>query len=202
MTSVRRVLLAALAAAALVGVAAAPAEAYDAEAGRQKAEAICAGCHGSGGNSSIATVPSLAGQQARYIVLALYQFRAGNRKSEQMTQFAAPLSDDDLGNLGDYYSAQKPAAPQRATLDPQQAAAARLLAARDNCVQCHGPNLAGQEGVPRLAGLHSDYLKQQLQGFKAATRGDIDGNMSSAAQALSAADIDLLAQYISSLRIP
>jgi cytochrome c553 len=40
----------------------------------------------------------------------------------------------------------------------------------------------------------------QLRGFKAATRGDIDGLMTSAAQALSDGDIELLADYIAGLR--
>jgi cytochrome c553 len=178
-----------------------PAHAYDAEAGRKKAEETCAGCHGPDGNSQVPEVPSLAGQLPRYTILALYQFRAGHRKSEQMAPFAAELTDEDLGNLAAYYSAQKPAPPPQ-SMDPTKAASARQLADADNCTQCHGPNLAGQEHIPRLAGQHSEYLKQQLLGFKAAARGDIDGNMTSAAQPLSDADIDALSEYISGLSPP
>jgi cytochrome c553 len=177
------------------------AHAYDAEAGRQKAEEACAGCHRPDGNSQLPTVPSLAGQLPRYLILALYQFRAGHRKSEQMTPFAAELSDEDMGNLAAYYAVQQPA-PQARPTDAQKAAAARQLAEADHCTQCHGPDLAGQEHVPRLARQHFEYLQQQLQGFKAATRGDIDGNMTSAAQPLSDSDIDLLAEYISGLSTP
>ena len=191
--------------AALVGalhyLPARPADAYDAEAGRKKAEEACAGCHGPDGNSETAEVPSLAGQQPRYIILALFQLRAGHRKSEQMAPFAAGLTDEDLGNLSAYYSAQKPTPPTR-SVDPQQVAAARRLADADHCTQCHGPDLAGQEHIPRLAGQHYEYLKQQLSGFKAGTRGDIDGNMTSAAQPLSDADINILAEYIPSLSTP
>lgn len=176
------------------------AHAYDAAAGGHLADAVCARCHGPGGNSQIPAIPSLAGQQPGYTILALYQFRSGHRKSAPMAPFAAPLSDDDLGNLAAYYAAQKPAPPQPAA--DQQTAAARLLADRDHCTQCHGPNLAGQESIPRLAGQHLEYLKQQLLGFRAATRADIDGNMTSAAQGLSDADIASLASYISGLRTP
>jgi cytochrome c553 len=191
----------ALIAAALLPIRPQPACAYDAEAGRQKAEAVCAACHGPGGNSLIATIPSLAGQQPRYITLALYQFRAGHRKSEQMAPIAASLTDEDLGDLSAYYAAQPAGAPKR-TIDPQQAAAARRLTEADHCTQCHGASLAGDEHIPRLAGQHFAYLEQQLQAFKAATRGDIDGNMTSAAQGLSGADIDLLATYIATLKAP
>ena len=177
------------------------AHAHDAEAGRQEAKEACAGCHGPDGNSQLPTVPSLAGQLPRYLILALYQFRSGHRKSEQMTPSAAELSDEDLGNLAAYYAAQKPAPPARST-DEQKTAAARQLAEADHCTQCHGPDLTGQEHVPRLAGQHFEYLEQQLRGFRAATRGDIDGNMTSAAEPLSDSDIDLLAEYISGFSTP
>jgi cytochrome c553 len=41
-----------------------------------------------------------------------------------------------------------------------------------------------------------------LRGFKASTRFDMDGNMTSAAQALTDADIDILADYLSGLGAP
>ncbi|HSQ02648.1 MAG TPA: cytochrome c4, partial [Burkholderiales bacterium] len=65
--------------------------------------------------------------------------------------------------------------------------------------QCHGPQLYGQQHIPRLAGQQAENLRVQLRGFKAQTRFDMDCNMTSAAQPLSPADIDLLAEYISGL---
>jgi cytochrome c553 len=171
--------------------------AADAEAGGRKAE-LCAACHGPGGRSEIAEAPSLAGQRPRYVILALYQFRTGRRLSEAMGPFAANLTDEDLNDLAAYYAAQPPAPSQPAS-DPKKAEAARALTEQNHCVQCHGPGLAGQEHIPRIAGLDPDYLRVQLRGFKAATRGDIDGLMTSAAQALSESDIDLLAGYIAGL---
>jgi len=187
-----------LAALPLVLAPTGPAAGYDAEAGRAIATEVCAACHGPAGNSQIATVPSLAGQRSRYIILALFQFRAGHRRSEQMAPFAAKLSDDDLGNLAAYYSAQPPGPPAGAS-DPDRSAAARRRTDELHCTQCHGPRLTGQEHIPRLAGQHAEYLKEQLRGFKAATRGDIDGSMTSAAQALFDGEIDLLADYLAGL---
>ncbi|HXY99554.1 MAG TPA: c-type cytochrome [Stellaceae bacterium] len=187
-----------LALAAALALPAAPARPYDAEAGRQKAEP-CAACHGPQGNSTTPGVPSLAGQPPRYLILALYQFRAGRRQSEAMTPFAAPLADEDLGNLAAYFAAQAPAPPRHET-DPARATAAAALAQQNHCVECHGPALLGQEHIPRLAGQDRDYVLAQLRGFKAATRADIDGLMTSAAQPLSDADIDLLADYLAGLR--
>lgn len=187
-----------LALAAALALPASPVRAYDAEAGRQKAEP-CAACHGPQGNSATPGVPSLAGQQPRYLILALYQFRAGRRRSEAMSPFAAPLADEDLGDLAAYFAAQAPAPPRHET-DPARAAAARQLAQQNHCVDCHGPMLLGQEHIPRIAGQDAEYLLAQLRSFKAATRADIDGLMTSAALPLADADIELLADYLAGLR--
>ena len=57
-------------------------------------------------------------------------------------------------------------------------------------------------GVPedRLAGQQAEYLRMQLHGFKASTRFDMDGNMTSAAQPLSFADIEILVDYLAGLQ--
>ena len=60
----------------------------------------------------------------------------------------------------------------------------------------------GQQHIPRLAGQQAEYLRMQLRGFKASTRFDMDGQMTSAAQALTAGDIDILADYLASLAGP
>lgn len=183
-------------------LAAGPASAYDSEAGRQKADEACAPCHGKGGISELPAVPSLAGQGNDYVVLALYQFRAGHRPSETMAQFAKPLSDNDLGNLAAYYSGLKPWTPTRQS-SAEAKAAGPVLALQKNCVQCHnGPGLKGQDSVPRIAGQQLEYVTVQLKLFKAGTRGDIDGNMTSAAQDLSDQDIAVLSDYMSGLSTP
>ena len=40
----------------------------------------------------------------------------------------------------------------------------------------------------------------QLRGFKAGTRFDMDGNMTSAVQALSDSDVEILADYLAGLK--
>jgi cytochrome c553 len=174
--------------------------AADVEAGRKKAE-LCAACHGTAGNSHIPANPSLAGQPAQSITLQLFQFREGNRKDPQMTPVAANLSNADMNDLAAYFSRQPPAAPSHQT-NSANATAGRRLAEQHHCTQCHGPALLGLQHIPRLAGQQAAYLKAQLRGFKARTRGDFDGNMTSAAQALSEADIDILADYLSGLGSP
>jgi len=172
----------------------------DIEQGRQKAQ-VCVACHGPAGNSTNSVIPSLAGQPAQFISTALFQFREGNRKDPQMTPMSGNLSNADLNDLAAYFSVQKPE-PTAHKTDPVNAAAAPKLAQQFNCVQCHGPALLGVQHIPRLAGQQYEYLQTQLRGFKAQTRADLDGNMTSAAQGLTDKDIDVLADYISGLGAP
>ena len=172
----------------------------DLEAGRQKAQA-CVACHGPAGNSTNPVMPSLAGQPAQFISTELFQFREGNRKDPLMTPMAANLSNADMDDLAAYFSAQKPEPPAHKT-DPANAAIAPKLAQQFFCTQCHGPALLGLQHIPRLAGQQFEYLRTQLRGFKARTRADLDGNMTSAAQALTDRDIDVLVDYISGLGAP
>jgi len=186
----------AIAFAALALGAASLAEA-DREAGRRKAE-VCAACHGPAGNSVDPAVPSIAGQPAQFISTELFLFREGNRKDPQMSPIAAGLSNGDLNDLAEYFAAEKPAPPKHRTAS-ENAAAGPALAHQFNCVQCHGRELLGQQHIPRLAGQQPGYLLTQLKGFKAGTRADIDGNMTSAAHALSDQDIEVLVDYLAGL---
>ncbi len=168
-----------------------------AEESPRKAEA-CVVCHGLGGNSTDPAMPSLAGQPAQSIALQLFMFREGNRKDLRMSSMASGLSNADMNELAAYFSRQKPAIPSHKTA-PENAAAGRRLAEQHHCVQCHGPALLGLQHIPRLAGQQFAYLRTQLRGFKARTRGDFDGNMSSAAELLSEKDIEILADYAAGL---
>ena len=159
---------------------------------------LCAACHGEGGNSTNPAVPSLAGQPRQFISTALYMFREGYRKDAQMSPLAAQLSNADLNELAAHFSSQKPAPPRhQAKVD--NAAAGPTLTQKFNCTQCHGPKLLGLQQMPRLAGQQFEYLREQLRAFKAGKRGELDGNMTAAAQALSDKDIEVLADYIAGL---
>lgn len=159
---------------------------------------VCISCHGAGGNSTIATIPNLASQPKQFLVAALYMFREGNRKNEQMTPFAATLTNADMNELAAYFSAQK-LAPPKATLTAAQMATGVALTQQNNCVACHAATLGGQQHIPRLAGQQYAYVKAQLVGFHASTRYDPDGVMTSAAQALSEQDIEALSVYVAGL---
>ncbi len=170
------------------------------EEGRVKAQ-VCIACHGADGNSVIPTIPSIAGQPKQNIVTALFMFREGRRKSDMMAPFAAKLSNADLNDLAAYFNAQK-MTPPTGQASADIVAKGRDVTVRNNCVACHTPTMGGQQHIPRLAGQHKPYLLDQLKAFKAGTRGDMDGTMTSAAQGLAVEELAMLAEYLSTLQLP
>ena len=185
---------------AAIGLAmSAPAFGADSASAVAKAE-VCVACHGPGGSSVIPANPSLAGQPKQFLTTQLVMFREGNRKDPQMTPFAAKLTNADINELGTYFSAQPLAAPSAPAPAAATIADGARLVARFNCNQCHGPELKGLQHIPRLIGQQREYLRAQLRGFKAGTRFDMDGNMTSAAQPLTEADIDVLAEFLAGSR--
>ena len=173
------------------------APAADAKAGEAKAQ-VCVQCHGEGGNSTNPQIPALASQPAQMIATQLYQFREGNRKNEQMSPMAANLSNAEMNDLAAYFSGVPRTAPAHRT-QPENAEAGPVLTRKFFCTQCHGPKLLGQQHIPRLAGQQAEYLRTQLKLFKASRRADMDGNMTSAAQALDEKDIEVLVDYLAGL---
>ena len=91
-----------LVAACWSALAAMPAEAGDAPAGRQKA-ASCVPCHGALGLSTLPNTPNLAGQPEMYLVEQLRAYRGGKRANEVMAVVAKPLSDRDIDDLAAWY---------------------------------------------------------------------------------------------------
>ena len=174
------------------------ATAQDIEAGRAKSQA-CAACHGADGNSQAGLFPSLAGQSWRYIYVQLKDYKEGRRTDPVMTAMAAPLSRQDMIDIGNYYAGQK-AKPSTFTADEAKVKLGRAKADEALCAMCHLGAFAGQNEIPRVAGQQYEYIVKQMRDFKARTRTNDAGNMTSVSQSLSEADIENLAHFITSLR--
>lgn len=74
--------------------------------------AICTGCHGPTGISTMvpipgSIVPHLAGQYADYLAITLRNYRSGDRKNAVMAGMAASLTDADIASLSAYYASQE-----------------------------------------------------------------------------------------------
>ena len=87
----------------------------DPNAGRNKVYQ-CQGCHGIEGWKTafpeVYRVPKLGGQNAKYIIAALKEYKSGDRDFATMRAIASTLSDKDMEDIAAYYSAgAKAAAP-------------------------------------------------------------------------------------------
>lgn len=79
----------------------------DVMAGRAKAEAVCALCHGISGVATLPNAPNLAGQQAIYVSEQLRNYRSGKRQNEVMNMIAKTLTDTEITQLAAWYNAIK-----------------------------------------------------------------------------------------------
>ena len=178
----------------------------DATAGQAKT-AVCAACHGMDGNSADAQYPKLAGQQASYIERQLALFKSGKRANPIMLGFAAPLSEQDMRDIGAYF-ASKASLPgvADAKLVPVGETYFRSGDAKDGvpaCAACHGPDGRGNPGAqyPQLAGQHADYIVTRLKAFRDGSAGS-DAHaqiMEAIAKPLSDTQIAAIASYVEGL---
>jgi cytochrome c553 len=171
----------------------------------------CARCHGvSGQGRGLGAFPKLAGQSAAYLESSLAAFQSGDRNSGMMEPLAAGLSREEIRQLAEYYAA----------LDPPESAAADEGAAESiergetiaqhgipdqrvpACVDCHGPSDQPRNaGYPGLSGQYAQYIRLQLELFKAGTRGSTkyDHIMRNVASGLKPEQMRDVARYYASL---
>ncbi len=143
-----------------------------AEAGQAKA-IVCTACHGVDGNSLNPEWPSIAGQNAPYIVRSLQSFKSGTRSNVLMNSQAMSLSDQDMQDLAAFFASRL---RQGKTADPKLASAGERLYRGGNketgvsaCVACHGPNGTGNgpAAYPAIGGQHAQYTAAQLRAYRA-----------------------------------
>jgi cytochrome c553 len=82
--------------------------AADIEAGKKKAQEVCAACHNMNGISTIADYPKLAGQYPDYLAKALRDYKSGVRKNPIMAGMAAGLTQKDIDDVSAYFSSLPP----------------------------------------------------------------------------------------------
>ncbi len=137
----------------------------------------CSKCHGANGLSVSPIFPNLAGQQLGYIESALKLFRERGRSDPHARAFmwgiARGLTDDQIEGVAKYFASQ-PAMSGAASRNTALAQKGKSIYENGvpehgviACMVCHGPNAEGQadNGFPRLAGQHRDYLVLQLHYF-------------------------------------
>jgi cytochrome c553 len=173
------------------------------------AQQVCANCHGAGGNSVSPNFPALAGQSHAYLVTQLRAFRDKTRHDPQAVTYmwglARSLTDSQIEQLADYYSAQT-ARPHGAlasiesTIASGQAIYLRGTGgAAPACVTCHGDRAQGTEIAPRLAGQHAAYIERQLRIYQTSNDRPDGGVMKLACSGMTAEDMRAVAAFVQSL---
>ena len=178
----------------------------DAQAGKAKAQA-CAACHGADGKSANPAWPNLAGQHARYISKQLADFKAGEeRKDPIMAGLAAPLTPEDMADLGAYFATLTPAggfiSKESLLLGERIYRGGNRDSGVPACIACHGPNGGGDPmaGIPALSGQRAAYTAKQLNAFRNGARAnDRIGVMRDTSRRLSEEEIHAVSEYVAGL---
>ena len=168
--------------------AASTAQTGDAAAGKVKA-AECAGCHGAVGVSNDLPGPTLANQNAAYVVDALKAYNSGARNDPMMSA-AAKMSDDDAANLAAHFAGLK--CESALTADKQATLPGHATAAK--CTACHGANgKSSNPSWPNLIGQSKTYLVNALKHYGSGARKN--AIMAGIVKALSDSELENVAAY-------
>jgi cytochrome c553 len=176
------------------------------------AQQVCSNCHGLTGISVSPNFPDLAAQTPAYLAAQLKEFKSHGRQDpagfEYMWGLSRSLTVAQITGLAAYYAGQAPA------LRPPEADATRRDAGQaifhdglpgknvPACIACHGNNGQGNEGFPRLAGQHADYVVKQLIVFQRTNERPEGAVMKTVAHELSGEDIRNVAAYVQGLGQP
>lgn len=158
----------------------------------------CAHCHGTDGNSSSSAYPSLAGQTTPYLYKQMKAFKDGQRKNSMMSPAAVVLSEQEMQELAEFYNSQT-LTRSSAKTDPAVVAEGKKLAEEKQCVACHQAGMRGLDAFPRLSRQKYPYLVKQIRDFRDGTRINDGGVMLPSVKDLTDAQVEALAQYLTSL---
>lgn len=126
--------------------------------------AECGACHGEKGVSSDPKVPSLAGQDAEYLVDAIKAYQDDARHQEDMHQTLAKSSHTDIEHIAAFYSVQRSRPAEEETLSIKEVA--------DKCDHCHAPGMENPMMIfPKIRGQNREYLVKALRAYRDNQRG-------------------------------
>lgn len=187
-----------------------------AQSGEEYFAINCVACHGQQGNSLAATFPKLAGQNEKYLVKQMNDFKSGARVNALMAAPMASLQGDMIEEVAKYLAEQNSSI---GNADPQLVELGQMLYKAGNketgvpaCSACHSPTGSGNApgGIPMLSGQHAGYIESQLLAYRLGARDKVasdsvrvnDGEtkiMRSIAFKLKDFEIEALASYINGL---
>ena len=156
----------------------------------RRLSADCESCHGVDGNAKNPSMPTLAGQDAKYFIKAMKQYKVGKRKHQKMFEAVEAFSEQEIIDMATYYAAE---VPRRRDVRMPLKSAEWIK----RCERCHG--IDGNSSDPRfpmLAGQDETYLRNALKAYAVGARANT--TMFAMAAPLSTMDIEHIAAYFAS----
>lgn len=147
-------------------------------------------------------MPALAGQREYYLVEQLVQIATLERNVPQMHRLlTAPELDrpQAIRDLAAFLSQDARNALTQHGGGRDLGVGERVY--RQQCAMCHGSSGEGSddEPIPAIAGQHYSYLLEQLHGFSAGHRGNVEPPVISFVGGLSEREMQAVADYASRL---
>lgn len=181
--------------------------------GKAKATA-CFACHGEdgNGNASNALWPKLAGQNQKYLLKQMHDFKMqpgatrAKRVEPTMNGMIMSLQEQDFAAVAEYFSSLKTS--HTVVEDKYLNMGQKIYRAGDAerkvaaCTACHGPQGEGMPtaGFPALSGQSADYIIKQLKAFRAKSRdNDTNKVMRNVARIMSDEQMEAVAHYVGGL---
>ena len=160
----------------------------DAALGRELASS-CGGCHGEVGHSGSNDIPSLAGQDAAYLIKAMNAYKKGLREHQGMRSAVETLTNKKVTDIAAFYAAQSALKPEVVEPEPVEEIAAK-------CDRCHGINGNSRDRmIPSISAQNEDYLVKAMIDYQQGRR--VDTMMQAMLNALRGVDLDALAHHYS-----
>lgn len=126
--------------------------------------ADCGACHGANGISSDNKIPTLAGQDAQYLVDAIKAYQDETRQQEDMHKSLANSSLSDIQHIAAFYSVQKSRPAEEKVFSVKELAG--------KCEHCHAPGMENPMMIfPKIRGQNREYLIKALKSYRDGQRG-------------------------------
>ncbi len=178
----------------------------NADSGKDKV-ATCVACHGQDGNSMVGLWPSLAGQNANYLVRQLQHIKSGKRSIALMAGILDNFSKEDLDDIAAFYASKNNTIGQveadKVELGRKLYYSGSLEKGIPACTACHSPKGKGNApaGYPLLSGQQADYVIKSLKNYRSGERNNDESSqmMMAIAYKLDDVEIDALSSFINGL---
>jgi len=161
--------------------------------------AVCGACHGADGNSSMAGIPSLAGQPKIFLENNLIMIREGIRDIPVMKGQLDGLSDAAIVAIAKFYTSS-PAISQAGSRNAALFEKGQVISKEALCGTCHLPSYVGRDQMPRIAAQREDYLLYSMRQFRSNQAVGRDTIMAASLYGMTDDDLKAIAHYLSQLQ--